>query len=101
MARKRKEIVVNDRVFKVENKPVVRSNVIKCKTLDDVYKSYSYAKAKAWEYCKWLCNLFSGKNLSVVGHNCMMFSASFDFEYEGEKYLMYITKSYDRVYKVA
>ena len=65
--------------------------------MDSIYKAYckpSYAKVRAWDYCKNLCSKFGGKNLKVVNHGCQLFSAGFEFEDEnGIPSFMFITKS--------
>ena len=61
------------------------------------YKSFSQAKAEAWEYCEALCEKKGGRGLKVIGANSSFFSAGFLFEEDGRKKLMYITKSDDRV----
>lgn len=48
-------------------------------SLDDVYNSCSSAKRKAWAYCEKLCRKYKGTDLKVVGHNCMIFTAGFQF----------------------
>lgn len=71
-------------------------------SLDDVYKSYSTAKARAWRYCEQLCDEHNGTDLKVVGHNCMKFSAGFIFtdKETGVLKYMHITPSYDTAVEI-
>ena len=64
-------------------------------TLDEVYGSYSYAKANAYEYCRAREREFSSYDGVITGHNCMTFSYAFTGMCEGKKYLIYITKCGD------
>ena len=65
--------------------------------LEDVYKSYSVHKSRAWRYCEQLCMEYGGLDLKIVSHNCMMFTAGFIFPHPdtGELCYMHITKSGD------
>lgn len=99
----KKKIVVNGCTYKVQNKKMNYRdymNNLKCKDLFDVYNSCSNAKIEAWNYCKNLEKKFNGNNLSIAGFNTFGFSATFDFEHDGEAYLMYITKAYNRIYRL-
>ena len=60
------------------------------------YKSFSKAKAEAWDYCEALCKEKNGEDLKVISANTSFFTAGFLFEEEGRDYLMYITASDDR-----
>ena len=64
-------------------------------TLRDVYSSYSYAKEKAYNYCRSLCADYDGYDFKIIGHNCHVFSAGFTFSDGMNEYLMYITPSKD------
>lgn len=64
-------------------------------TLDDVYGSYSYAKARAYEYCRAREHEFSSYDGVITGHNSMTFSYAFTGWCEGKLYLIYITKCHD------
>ena len=66
--------------------------------LDDVYKSYSIHKSRAWQYCDNLCLEHGGRDLRIVSHNCMMFTAGFIFQHHdtGELCYMHITKTEDK-----
>lgn len=48
--------------------------------LDDVYGSYSAAKARAWERCKSLCAELDGYYLCITSANTYMFTAQFEFD---------------------
>lgn len=48
-------------------------------TLDDVYGSYSVAKANAYNYCKWLCEQCDGHDFCITSANPVAFTVSFDF----------------------
>lgn len=61
------------------------------------YRSFSQAKAEAWEYCENLCREKGGKGLKVIGANSNFFTAGFLFEEDGKEKLMYITKWDNRV----
>lgn len=69
-------------------------------SLDDVYKSCSSAKRRAWMDCEALCALYNGTDLKIVSHNCMVFSAAFQFadREDGNLKLMYITRDHDYEY---
>lgn len=64
-------------------------------TLDEVYGSYSGAKASAYEYCRDREREFSSYDGVITGHNCTTFSYAFTGYCEGKKYLIYITKGGD------
>ena len=64
-------------------------------TLDEVYGSYSGAKASAYEYCRAREREFNSYDGVITGHNCMAFSYAFTGWCEGKKYLIYITKDAD------
>lgn len=66
----------------------------------DAYDRPSYAKVKAWEYCRDLCENLKGSNLKVVGFNMFKFSAGFTFNMDNKKYFMYITDTSDRAVEV-
>lgn len=59
------------------------------KSLYDAYANPSEAKRDAWRECQALCREFDGRDLCVVGHNSMAFSAAFTCDHG----LVYITKS--------
>lgn len=48
--------------------------------LDEVYSSYSAAKARAWKQCESLCAEFDGFNLCITSYNTSVFTAQFEFD---------------------
>ena len=48
-------------------------------TLRDVYKSWSWAKEKAWRYCQELCEQYNGTGLKIIGANSQTFSIGFEY----------------------
>ena len=66
-------------------------------SLDDVYKSHSSAKARAWRYCLNLCEEKHGRGLKVISHNVDIFTAGFVFTdpIDGDERFMFITPHYD------
>lgn len=49
-------------------------------SLNEVYGSYSAAKAQAWTHCECLCAELGGFNLCVTSANTFMFTAQFEFD---------------------
>lgn len=68
--------------------------------LHQLYKSYSYHKAQAFDYCVDLCNKLNGYNLKIIGGNSMSFSVGFMFKKDNIEYFAYITKDYNRIMKI-
>lgn len=66
-------------------------------SLSDVYTTWSYAKDKAYRYCRELFAEYEGEDFRILGANVNTFSVGFIGKYEGKKAFFYITKSYDRV----
>lgn len=66
-------------------------------SLSQCYNSYSYAKEKAYNYCKELYNTCNGYDFKIIGYNCMSFSVGFYCDFEDKTHFVYITKSYDRM----
>lgn len=66
------------------------------RTLDDVYKSYSSAKYRAYLYCVDLMHEYGGRDLIVFKGNCMTFSVGFIGYINGLKHFFYITRDHDR-----
>lgn len=63
----------------------------------DAYKNCSYAKERAWYYCQELCEKYNGYGLKIIGHNCMQFSAGFEYkDADDNVHFVYITRDYDR-----
>lgn len=48
--------------------------------LDEVYGSYSDAKAYVWEHCERLCNELEGHDLCITSANTFVFTAQFEFD---------------------
>ena len=71
-------------------------------SLDDVYNSYSYAKAQAFRYCEDLRDKFHGKTLFVTSANTFQFACAFECEAVNKETgevidgLVYITANNDR-----
>ena len=65
-------------------------------TLRDCYENYSYAKERAFNYCKELCEKFNGNDLKIISYNTFGFSCGFVGLIENKKVFVYITKDYDR-----
>ena len=64
--------------------------------LNDIYKSYSYSKARAFDYCKNLCNKYSGQDLKIICGNTFTFSAGFTYSQDNKNYFVFITKDQNR-----
>lgn len=64
----------------------------------DAYEKPSYAKEKAWHYCRELCADMGGFDLLILSRNTFQFSAVFKFtdDETGELCYAYITRDYDR-----
>lgn len=75
--------------------------------LYNVYGSYSQAKASAWEHCKRVWRNYIEKygwdnitSLKVISANGWRFTAGFEYDNHGDRYLVYITKSGDTEIKI-
>ena len=68
--------------------------------LHQLYKTFSHKKVKAWEYCLEVIQALDGTNIRLSG-NSNQFSVSFLFYMNGIEYIGYITKSYNRYYRVS
>lgn len=68
--------------------------------LSDVYRSYSVAKKRAYNYCRKLCDRFNGSDFMIVAHNCQFFSVQFEFEnpLNGCIMIVYITPNNKHLY---
>lgn len=66
-------------------------------TLSDCYNSYSYAKEKAYNYCKNLQTQYNGYDFKIISYNTMQFTVGFYCDFEGKTNFVYITKSYDKI----
>lgn len=67
-------------------------------TLNDLYNTYSYAKLRAYNYCRNLYDTLNGYDFRIIGGNCMTFSVGFKYHdtTTGEEMFVWITKTYDR-----
>ena len=69
-------------------------------TLDDVYGSYSDAKAQAYRYCTDLCVRYNGYNFCITSANTFAFTVSFEFinpdDYRPMRAI--ITRTYNHAY---
>lgn len=65
--------------------------------LDFAYERYSYGKLSAWRYCESKARELNGTGLKVITHNCMVFTAGFEYfdEREGACMFYYISPSFD------
>lgn len=70
-------------------------------SLYEAYGRHSKAKADAWAYCERLMADYNGYGLKVISHNGYMFTAGFEYEYEGKHMFMYITRFKDIAVEVA
>ena len=101
MAKKRERIEINGVNFIIENTTVLDDNRRYFRTLYECYERPS--KYKEAIYDDW-CNYFAGLGCilecGIVSYNCMQFTFGAYFTYNAQKYYAYITKSYNRLYKV-
>ena len=69
-------------------------------TLDDVYGSYSAAKAQAYRYCTDLCDRYDGYDFCITSANVFAFTVSFDFINPDNNRSMraIITRDYNHAY---
>ena len=69
-------------------------------TLDDVYGSYSIEKARAYTYCKELCERYDGYDFCITAANTFAFTVSFDFINPDDNRPMraIITRAYNHAY---
>ena len=58
-----------------------------------IYKSYSYEKARAFDYCKTLKEKYNGNDLKIISGNTFAFTAGFTFEQDNKKIFCHITKN--------
>ena len=61
----------------------------------DAYGRCSQSKRNAWDYCKGLMHKMNGYGLKVISANTFQFTAGFEYEENGKKMFMYITKASD------
>lgn len=88
------------RDFTVHPKAAVPSVRVIGHTLDDVYGSYSYAKAQAYNYCRYLCDKYDGYDFCITSANTFAFTVSFDFINPNDNRPMraIITRAYNHAY---
>ena len=67
--------------------------------IHEAYGSPSIYKVRAWYSIKDMCERMNGYGLSVLGHNCMKYTAAFKAVESGIEKLFYFTADYD--YEVA
>ncbi|MBO5715280.1 MAG: hypothetical protein J6S23_02660 [Clostridia bacterium] len=65
-------------------------------TLNDCYVNHSYAKERAFDYCRTLVSMYNGRQGRIIGANCMTFSYGFIGEINGRPAFFWITRDYDR-----
>ena len=61
--------------------------------LNNIYKSYSYEKARAFDYCKTLKEKYNGDDLKIICGNTFTFSAGVTYEKDNKKIFCHITKN--------
>lgn len=66
-------------------------------SLSDCYNSYSYAKERAYNYCRNLYNEYNGYDFKIISYNTNQFSVGFYCDFDDKTNFVYITKSYDRM----
>lgn len=66
--------------------------------LNDIYKSYSYEKTRAFDYCKTLKEKYNGNDLKIINGNTFAFTAGFTYhnEQDNKNYFVFITKAQNR-----
>lgn len=70
-------------------------------TLFDVYPSGCSAKKHgAFDYCLKMKDAFDGRAGRIASHSGWEFTYDFKFMWHGDEYLMHITKSYNRAFKI-
>lgn len=86
--------------FTVHPRTKAPEKCIEGEHLDDVYGSFSTAKAHAYMYCKSLEAEFDGFGGGITSHNTFSFSYMFDFVNPdtGELMRAHITPSYNHAY---
>lgn len=86
--------------FKVHPRAKAPAKRIEGEHLDDVYGSFSAAKARAYMYCRALEAEFDGFDGGITGHNSQFFTYMFDFVNPdtGELMRAHITPTYNHAY---
>lgn len=64
-------------------------------SLEQVYSNASVYKWRAWHNIEDLCRRMNGYGLSVLGYNCMKYTAAFKAVVDGVEKLFYFTADYD------
>lgn len=59
------------------------------------YKNPSVYKTRAWAAIEGMCSRMKGYGLTVLGHNCMKYSAAFKAVETGVEKLFYFTADHD------
>ena len=67
-------------------------------SLFDCYSRPSYAKEKAFNYCRKLCDTLKGHDLYIAGYNSQLFTVVFRFTHPttAHECIAFITKDHDR-----
>jgi len=71
-----------------------------CTELYHCYNSYSNAKRNAFDYCLNLFKKLNGYSYNIPTHCIMTFTFAFVFDYEGQRYLCYITPTQNYKIKI-
>ena len=66
--------------------------------LYDVYKGFSEAKMRAWEYCKAKCSEMNGRNLTIISYCTTNFTAAFEYTHPDTGVLMLHVETYANSY---
>lgn len=98
--KKKETIIINSERFTIENATFSYNPTFK--TLDMCYEKPSTTKMAIYEdWCDWFRSIgCDWDKFGVVSHNCMQFSMGGFIDLNGITYYAYITKSYNRLYKV-
>lgn len=63
-------------------------------SLNQVYKSCSYAKQRSFDAIRWEMVTNGGYDLRITGHNAMMYSCAYRYKgVDGLEHLRYFTKA--------
>ena len=65
--------------------------------LNDVYGSYSKAKARAWDNCVEQMYLDGGYNLKIISSNSQIFTVGYTVKNDDEVAIVYITPTKKRL----
>ena len=103
MAKRKEHIVINGEIFTIENlmvsKDLKRGRYL---SLDSCYERPSISKQRIYDYWEnWFRSLGADMYLcGICSYNCMQFTYHGYFTYGGVEYYAYITKTYNRLYRV-